>query len=132
MVILIVEDEPICVMSATWELEQAGHQVLEPAATIEQAMRFARQHRPDLALVDIDLEDMGDGLQLARQLRELDIPSVFVSAQDAVANLNKGLALGFICKPYDPADIPRSVAVINALLHGEALPTQPRALRLFG
>jgi two-component system, response regulator PdtaR len=132
MLILMVEDEPIAAMSATWELEEAGHRVLEAASTIEQALRLARKHRPDLALVDIDLQGTGDGVELARQLREMDIPAVFVSAQDSLANQNSQLALGIIGKPYNPADIPRSVAVIRALLRGEVLPPLPRALHLFG
>jgi two-component system, response regulator PdtaR len=132
MLILIVEDEPITAMSAAWELEQAGHRVLEAAATVDEALVLARKHRPDLALVDIDLHDTGNGVELARQLREMDIPSLFVSAQDSLANHNSNVALGFIGKPYHPADIPRSVEVIRALLRGEVLPPLPRALHLYG
>lgn len=131
MLILVVEDEPLCALSTRWELEKAGHEVMGPAGTIDEAVRLAHAHRPDLALVDIDLMHKGDGIELARQFQEMDITSVFVSAQPVLARQNSDLVLGIIDKPYDPADISRSVAVIDAVMHGERPPLIPLSLQLF-
>ena len=133
MRILITEDEPLIALSLAMELEQAGHEVIGPAATIEASLRLARMHRVDLALLDIDLQQRGDGVIVAKRLREMDIPAVFVSGQDAVAHDNADLALGYIGKPYNPADIVRSVAVIDAVLHGKTPPPPPvpASLELF-
>lgn len=132
MWVLVVEDEPFSALSAVLELEQAGHQVVGPAATLDHALQLARGHRPELALIDIDLQHTGEGLSLARRFRSMDIPSVFVSGEIALANANSALALGFIGKPYDPADLSRSVDIIEELLQGH-VPTQPipRSLHLF-
>ena len=132
MLILVVEDEPIAALSAMWELQRAGHEVIGPAGTPEDALRLARERRPELALVDIDLDQAGQGLQLARELRELQVASVFVSAQTNLAQQNSQLALGFISKPYSSAELIGSVDVIDAVLHGGiAPPALPPALRLF-
>lgn len=131
MLVLVVEDEPISALSATYELEQAGHLVVGPAATLSEALRLARRYQPQLALVDIDLENMGDGIELARHLRGLGIASVFMSAQHRLADRNSDLALGLLGKPFNPVDVPRSVAVIDALLQGEEPPPLPRSLQLF-
>jgi len=133
MRILITEDEPLIALSLAMELEQAGHEVIGPAATIEASLMLARAHRVDLALLDIDLQQRGDGVIVAQRLREMDIPSVFVSGQDAVAHDNADLAVGYIGKPYNPADIVRSVAVIDAVLHGVQPPPPPipTSLELF-
>lgn len=132
MKILVVEDEPISALSITWELESAGHTVTGPAARIEDALRLVRLCRPDLVLLDIDLEQEGDGLKLAETFREMDIATVFVSGKGSVASQHSELALGFIGKPYNPADIPRSVAAIGAVLSGQTLPEpMPLSLRLF-
>lgn len=133
MLILIVEDEPISALSTIMELEHAGHETLGPAATLEQGLELARTGHPRLALVDIDLVHKGDGVELAKRLRELHIAAVFVSAQGHVAYDNRALALGFIGKPYNPSDLPRSIDVIAAILDGRQPPPPPlpRALQLF-
>ncbi len=133
MLILVVEDEPICAMSTVAELEQAGHKTLGPAATLEEGLELARAGHPALALIDIDLMHAGDGIELARRLRELHVPAVFVSAQHPSAFQNAELALGYIGKPYNPADLPPSIEVISAILDGKPLPSSllPRALQLF-
>ena len=132
MLILVVEDEPICAMSTIAELEHAGHQTLGPASTLEEGLELARTGHPTLALVDIDLARKGEGLELAKRLREMDIAAVFVSAQTRDALENCSLALGFIGKPYNPADLPLSIAAISAILEGrEPARPVPRTLRLF-
>jgi len=133
MLILVVEDEPICALSTVVELEQAGHETLGPAATLEEGLELARSGHPTLALIDIDLMHAGDGIELARRLRELHIAAVFVSAQHPAAYQNQNLALGLIGKPYNPADLPPSIEVISAILEGKSPPeaSLPRALHLF-
>ena len=132
MLILVVEDEPICALSTIAELEHAGHQTLGPAKTIEEGLELARTGHPALALVDIDLAHKGDGLELAKRLREMHIVSVFVSAQSRDALENCSLALGFIGKPYNPADLGPSIEAISAIMEGRqpARPA-PQTLQLF-
>ena len=104
LLILIVEDEMLSALSMSWELEDAGHRVLGPAASYEEALRLARRERPLL----------------------------FVSAQSAVASRYHDLALGHIGKPYDLADLPRSVDAVLSRLRGTEPPAAlPRSLRLF-
>lgn len=131
MLILIVEDDPICGLSVAYALEEAGHAVIGPASRQAEALSLAQRFRPQLALVDIDLEHPGEGIELARLLREMDVQSVFVSAQHGVASQNSELALGLIGKPFDPEDVPRSVEVVAALMRCAPPPPSPRSLRLF-
>ena len=133
MLILVVEDEPISAMSAMWELQRAGHEVIGPVATSKDALRLAREHQPELALVDIDLSEVGEGVGLARDLREMRVASVFVSAQTKVANDNRQFALGYLSKPYSTSDLIGCVDAIDAVLHGDVPPPPeiPQALRLF-
>ena len=133
MLILVVEDEPICAMSTIAELEHAGHQTLGPASSLEEGLELARTGHPTLTLVDIDLVHKGDGVELVKKLREMHIASVFVSAQSHTAYDNRAFALGFIGKPYNPADLPHSINVIEAVLQGKHPPPPPlsRSLQLF-
>ncbi len=133
MLILVVEDEPICALSTIAELEHAGHQTLGPAASLEEGLELARSGHPQLALVDIDLVHKGDGVELAKKLQELHIAAVFVSAQSRTAYDNRTLALGFIGKPYNPAELPHSIEVIAAIMDGKnpPPPSLSRSLQLF-
>lgn len=132
MLILVVEDEPICALSTIAELEHAGHQTLGPARTLEEGLELARTGHPTLALVDIDLVHKGDGVELAKHLREMHIASVFVSAQSRDALENCSLALGFIGKPYNPADLAPSIEAISAIIQGKEPPRPaPQTLQLF-
>lgn len=132
MLILVVEDEPICALSTVAELEHAGHETLGPAATLEEGLALARAAHPKLALIDIDLMRAGDGIELARRLREMHVAAVFVSAEHPSAFANRDLALGFIGKPFNPADLPPSIEAIAAILEGKTIPASlPRALQLF-
>jgi DNA-binding response OmpR family regulator len=133
MLILVVEDEAICALSTIAELEHAGHETLGPAMTLEEALELARSGHPSLALVDINLVHEGDGIELAKQLREMHIPAVFVSAESRAAYDNRSLALGFIGKPFNPAELPHDIDVIEAIMEGKRpLPSLlSRSLQVF-
>lgn len=55
MRILIVEDEALIAELIVEHLEEAGHSIIGPAATAEEALALCRHRRPDLAILDIDL-----------------------------------------------------------------------------
>ena len=80
--ILIVEDNEKNMKLVRDILQHKGHQTLE-AMTGEEGIRLAREHKPDLVLMDIQLPDI-DGITALRRIREdaaLDsIPVLAVSA----------------------------------------------------
>jgi CheY-like chemotaxis protein len=134
MRILVVEDDAIIALSAAAVLEEAGHDVIGPALGVEHALALAREHGPDLALVDINLAGGDEGIDLARQLqRELGVRSLFVSGQIATARSNRDAALGLLKKPYDPAALAGALPAAEAVLQGRTPPPPPvpRALELF-
>jgi len=74
-----------------------------------QALERAREHRPDLIMLDVLMPEM-DGYQVIRELKadELtrDIPVIFISALDSADDEEKGLELGaldYISKPFHPS-----------------------------
>ena len=66
--VLVVEDDPGCVALLRARLEALGRRAVV-ATSPEEAMALARDERPDLALIDLDLgHSMDDGLRLIRAL----------------------------------------------------------------
>src|SRR5262249_39544705 len=101
---LIVDDNPRFGEEARGLLEQEGMTVVGIAASGDEAMRLAKAHRPDLALVDISLGEES-GFDLARRLlysTNAEPPAIiFVSTYDErefSARIAASPARGFITK----------------------------------
>jgi CheY-like chemotaxis protein len=110
MIVLIVEDEVIIAYCSAAILEDAGHAVLGPAHTAGEALELARTSRPEVALVDIDLEIPGAGIGLAHQLHaDYGTSIVFTTGRLDIAHAQSDLADGVVTKPYDPAELPAIV-----------------------
>ncbi|OGR07042.1 MAG: hypothetical protein A3K23_03580 [Desulfobacca sp. RBG_16_58_9] len=115
--LLIVDDEPDMCWVLEHILNKNGFNTKKALSGIK-ALDLMKQHRFYLAFVDVKLPDV-DGLDLARQMRELE-PSmavVLVSGyfyRDDVAiqqALSQGLINSFISKPFQQEEILKAVAM---------------------
>lgn len=94
--IAIVEDEPALRENYTDVLTKQGYQV-DAYTTRQQAMEAFDKRLPDLALLDIGLEnDVDGGFELCRTLRNLSssMPIIFLTARDSDLDVISGLRLG--------------------------------------
>jgi len=115
--LLIVDDEPDMCWVLEHILNKNGFNTKKALSGIK-ALDLMKQHRFFLAFVDVKLPDV-DGLDLARQMRELE-PSmavVLVSGyfyRDDIAiqqALSQGLINSFISKPFQQEEILKAVAM---------------------
>ena len=113
--ILVVDDEPEIVRLVRDYLENAGFDVIV-AADGAEALRAARQHHPDLVILDLNLPSL-DGLDVARSLRrDGEVPIIMLTARGDEADRVAGLELGaddYVSKPFSPREI---VARVRAVL----------------
>lgn len=131
MLILVVEDDPLVALSLSLCLAGAGHAVLGPADRATTGLDLARQHRPDLALLDIQLRDGHTGGALARELHGLGIPCLFTSADALEARRNQDVALGLVVKPYEPQAVLDAVLLADDLANGRPPRKRPAGLERF-
>ena len=126
MVVVVVEDEAIIAYCSAAMLEEAGHVVLGPAHTSGDALELVRKRRPEVAVIDIDLEVPGAGIGLARHLRShFGTTIVFATGRADMARAHADTAAAVLTKPYDPAELANVVEyayslrkqTIRALLH---------------
>jgi two-component system response regulator RegX3 len=100
--ILVVEDDRLLRNSLAFRLEGEGYAVTA-AQDGREALECARDHLPDLVLLDIGLPDL-NGLDVARLLQgELNLPIIFLTARGQEADIVAGLELGaedYITKPF--------------------------------
>ena len=115
MEVLVIEDEaPIREFEVTY-LRDAGYGIIE-AADGQAAIELFEEHKPDLAIIDINLPKMS-GLDVCKAIRATStIPILIVTARDSDEDEVKGLSMGaddYIKKPFNPNVL---VARVRALL----------------
>ncbi|HVU99553.1 MAG TPA: sigma-54 dependent transcriptional regulator [Puia sp.] len=106
--ILIVEDQFIEASDLRQILERAGHKVCGFAASVKAANEKIRTENPEFVFVDIFLKGTETGIDLAHQLREQNIPFIYLSANSDQATLEAARAThpyGFLVKPFRERDI---------------------------
>src|SRR6478609_4944708 len=113
--ILVVDDDRLVLATVTHGLAQAGYEVVD-ADNGDDAILLARQHRPDLALLDIRMEGMS-GFDVAAYLRQsLQTPFMFLSAFSDDATVAQVKALGAVAYLVKPLDISQIVPTVEAAL----------------
>ena len=120
--VLIVEDEALIALHLEQIVSEAGHHVVGIAFDPTEAEALAAKERPDFAFVDMRLRNGGDGLQVARHLRDVyDTPSILVSGNlddrsaEAAAAI---LPVAMIGKPFMPATIVGAIELAAAQING--------------
>lgn len=119
--ILVVDDDRLVLATLTHGLLQAGYEVID-TDNGDDAILLAREHRPDLALLDIRMEGMS-GFDVAAVLREaLHTPFMFLSAfadGDTVAKVKALGAVDYLVKPLEVRQILPAVEAALARLRSQ-------------
>ena len=111
LTIMVVEDDPVTAADLVDVLVEAGHGVVGPFSDPAAAVTAAGLHGVDLALVDINLIGDGDGVGLARALKDSwGVPVMFLSGDVAAAARHARLATALVLKPYGRRDVLAAIA----------------------
>ena len=106
--ILLVDDEPELRKLVIDILSDDGFSNIIDAGTVQTGLIYARQEKPDLAILDVMLPD-GDGFSLMKKLRAFtNIPVIFLTAKDEASDKLAGLGLGaddYVVKPFLPQEL---------------------------
>jgi two-component system, response regulator PdtaR len=113
--ILVVDDDRLVLATVTHGLARAGYEVID-ADNGDDAILLAREHKPDLALLDIRMEGKS-GFDVAAYLRSsLGTPFMFLSAFADDATVAEVKALGAVAYLVKPLDISQIVPTVEAAL----------------
>ena len=117
MRILIAEDETLIRLDLRAVLERDGFDVCAEARTGIEAVELARQHEPDLAILDVKMPGM-DGVEAAQRIiGERSIPIVIVSAygeSELVQRAVEAGVFGYLTKPFREGDLVRAIRTAQA------------------
>ena len=117
MKLLIAEDETIIRLDLRGLLERAGYEVVAEARDGQEAVDLAREHEPDLALMDVKMPRL-DGIEAARRmLEERPIPIVMLTAFDQrelVERAAEAGVYGYLVKPFREQDVVPAIELAKA------------------
>lgn len=107
--ILVVEDEAIVSADIQDRLKTFGYAVSAAADTGAAALRLAGETKPDLVLMDINLNGELDGIETARLIRERhQLPVVYLSAYSDSETLDRAKItqpFGYLLKPLEEREL---------------------------
>ncbi|MEO8322249.1 MAG: response regulator [Bradyrhizobium sp.] len=115
--VLIAEDDLMIADLAEEILVDHGYQVCGIARTVAEAVALARQHNPDLAILDLRLADRGLGTEIAAQLRPFGkLGILYATANSSQVTLTDFDGTACLSKPYRSADLLRGLDIVLEII----------------
>lgn len=115
--IVIAEDEPDIRELIAFTLRFAGHEVIT-GANGQEGYELAKQHKPDLIMLDVRMPKM-TGYEACQSIKaEPDIahiPVIFLSAKGQETEIEQGLSVGaeqYLLKPFAPDQLTQQVTEV--------------------
>lgn len=114
--ILVVEDDFIVALDIKTILEANDYNVIADIDNVADAIQAIALHQPQLVLIDMHLRGNKDGIDLGHVLlHNDDIPYLYITANADNDSIEKAKATrphGYIVKPFKPADLIATVAIV--------------------
>ena len=113
--LLLVDDDPDFLAGLTAPLSRRGYEVLT-ASSAAEGLRMARERKPDLFVLDVQMGDM-DGYAMCAALKQadatFDTPVIFLSGMSEAGDMLRGYYAGahdYLTKPVDLDELFRKIA----------------------
>lgn len=111
--ILVVEDEIVIADTICATLEDLGYETFEPAINYEEALEFIASHKPDMAILDIQLKGSKDGIDLAHKIeKDYNLPFIFLTSNSDKATVERAKQVtpcAYLVKPFNSEDLYTSI-----------------------
>jgi two-component system, cell cycle response regulator DivK len=120
--VLLVEDNYDNFEMVRFLLERAGYTVVG-ARNGREAVTAAREHKPDVILMDLSLPEM-DGWEAAREIKNdptiAGIPLIALTAHTLPGDRQKAMEAGFDNYISKPINVPAFYDIVNAVFTGKS------------
>ena len=110
--ILVAEDETIIRLDLVEMLTEAGYEVIAQAENGAVAVELAKQHKPDLAILDVKMPEM-DGITAAEQIILL-APVLMLTAfsqRELVERARDAGVMAYVVKPFSINDLTPAIEI---------------------
>ena len=105
----IVEDELLIAEKIKRLLMSMDYEVCEPVSSYEEALAMIETEKPDLLLLDINLNSKKDGIDLAEKVNELyQLPFIFLTANSDALTVERAKNVkpnAYLVKPFKKEEL---------------------------
>jgi AmiR/NasT family two-component response regulator len=112
--VVIAEDEAIVRLDLREILEENGFEVVGETGRGDEAVALARQHRPDLLILDIKMPGL-DGLSAARDINNERKSAILIltafSQRNLIEEARDAGALAYLVKPFQEEELLPAIEV---------------------
>jgi CheY-like chemotaxis protein len=106
--VVVAEDEALIRLDLVELLTEEGYDVVGEAGNGEEAVKLARELKPDLVVMDVKMPVM-DGITAAEAIAEERIAPVVMltafSQRELVERAREAGAMAYVVKPFDASDV---------------------------
>ena len=107
--ILLVDDDILIAESNKILLRKSGYETVEIACDGKTAIEIAKEKKPDLILMDVNLNSEIDGITAAEEIQKnYDIPFIFVTAYSDTSTIERAKKVGpfgYLIKPFEKREL---------------------------
>ena len=111
---VVAEDEALIRMDIVETLREGGYEVVGEGANGEEGIALAREHKPDVVVMDVKMPVM-DGITAAETIaKERIAPVVLLTAfsqTELVERARDAGAMAYVVKPFTPGDLLPAVEI---------------------
>ncbi|MGX5358307.1 ANTAR domain-containing response regulator [Kocuria sp. KH4] len=112
--VVVAEDETLIRLDIVEMLGEAGYDVVAEADNGQRAVELAREHRPDLVLMDVKMPVL-DGITAAEQIASERIAPVVLltafSQRELVERAREAGAMAYVVKPFTVDDVVPAIEI---------------------
>ena len=110
--ILVAEDETLIRMDLVEMLTEAGYEVIAQATNGEEAIALASEHKPDLAILDVQMPVL-DGISAAEKIIAI-APVLMLTAfsqRELVDRARDAGVMAYVVKPFTISDLVPAIEI---------------------
>ena len=110
--ILVAEDEALIRLDLVEMLTEAGYEVVAQATNGVEAIALAKEHKPDLAILDVKMPEM-DGITAAESIIEI-APVLMLTAfsqKELVERARDAGVMAYVVKPFSINDLTPAIEI---------------------
>ncbi len=120
--VVVAEDEAIIRMDLRELLQEEGYEVVAECGRGDEAVELVREHRPDVALLDIKMPGL-DGISAAREISGDRLAAVVLvtafSQRELIEEAGDAGVHGYVVKPFERHDLVPAIEVAIARFRSE-------------
>ncbi len=127
--ILLIDDDPEIVNALCIILESHSYNVISADNKVE-GMKKIKTEKPDLIILDVMMDTLSDGFEMAQDLRKIDefknLPIILLTGIDSKTGVNFKSAFGntemipvdiYLEKPIEPTKLLKKISELLSLQH---------------